>query len=405
MSLVSSAQNLEDVILWRALHDVGYGFYIDVGANDPFLDSVTYLFYRNGWSGIDVDANRGYYDLLKKERPRDVVLNLAVTNYDGRIVFFNIDGTGISTTEEEIFNKHAKNGYVGVPVDVECATLASICSKYVSGDIHFMKIDVEGGTRSVLEGMDFKKFRPWVVVCEAVRPNTRDSDFEDWEDVIINAEYSFVYEDGLNRFYLASERAHLKARFRYPPNVFDGFHYGARHDILTNALNEQRDVCGRQIEEMADRLAKAETDATGLQAHVADLTFTLDLAEADKSKLQGLLEEQSKRLAEASQACSDLDSRIRKMEDEYNKVGKALEQSQRRLTEAERDRGSLKLALEDCNARLAETTIRNEKILSEVSDRAARAEARAAQFEGELRRTLASLSWRVTAPLRLLGKP
>ncbi|HZF37393.1 MAG TPA: FkbM family methyltransferase, partial [Blastocatellia bacterium] len=46
MSFISYAQNFEDVMLWRALKHIDRGFYIDVGANDPDLDSVTKAFYE-----------------------------------------------------------------------------------------------------------------------------------------------------------------------------------------------------------------------------------------------------------------------------------------------------------------------------------------------------------------------
>ena len=55
MPFISYAQNMEDVLLWRALHDVQAGFYIDVGAADPRLDSVTMAFYERGWHGINID--------------------------------------------------------------------------------------------------------------------------------------------------------------------------------------------------------------------------------------------------------------------------------------------------------------------------------------------------------------
>src|ERR1700761_8288608 len=53
--IVSYAQNREDVLLWRALHDLPAGFYIDVGAEDPTKDSVTRAFYERGWGGINVE--------------------------------------------------------------------------------------------------------------------------------------------------------------------------------------------------------------------------------------------------------------------------------------------------------------------------------------------------------------
>jgi hypothetical protein len=48
MTFTSYAQNFEDVTLWRALRDVEAGFYVDVGAWDPDLDSVTRAFSERG---------------------------------------------------------------------------------------------------------------------------------------------------------------------------------------------------------------------------------------------------------------------------------------------------------------------------------------------------------------------
>ena len=56
MSIVSYAQNFEDVMLWRALGHVSNGFYIDVGAQHPIIDSVSKAFYEHGWRGVHVEA-------------------------------------------------------------------------------------------------------------------------------------------------------------------------------------------------------------------------------------------------------------------------------------------------------------------------------------------------------------
>ena len=48
-SLISYAQNFEDVMRWRALKDVKNGFYIDIGAQDPIVDSVSLFFFERGW--------------------------------------------------------------------------------------------------------------------------------------------------------------------------------------------------------------------------------------------------------------------------------------------------------------------------------------------------------------------
>ena len=55
---ISYAQNFEDVILWRALKHVENGFYIDIGAQDPVIDSVSRGFYEKGWRGLHVEPTR-----------------------------------------------------------------------------------------------------------------------------------------------------------------------------------------------------------------------------------------------------------------------------------------------------------------------------------------------------------
>jgi len=54
-AFVSYAQNGEDLLLWRMLHDVDLGTFIDVGAFEPETHSVTRAFYERGWSGINVE--------------------------------------------------------------------------------------------------------------------------------------------------------------------------------------------------------------------------------------------------------------------------------------------------------------------------------------------------------------
>ncbi len=56
-AFTSYAQNFEDVMLWRALRHIDQGYYIDVGAWSPELDSVTKAFYEHGWHGINVEPN------------------------------------------------------------------------------------------------------------------------------------------------------------------------------------------------------------------------------------------------------------------------------------------------------------------------------------------------------------
>ena len=87
MSFISYAQNFEDVMLHRALRDVKKGFYIDVGANDPVVDSVTKAFYDSGWRGINIEPVKEFYEKLQQDRPDDINLQLAARASKGNVDF------------------------------------------------------------------------------------------------------------------------------------------------------------------------------------------------------------------------------------------------------------------------------------------------------------------------------
>ena len=69
MGIISYAQNFEDVMLWRALGHIKGGVYIDVGAYDPLVDSVSKAFYEHGWRGIHLEPLPVYCNALRLDRP------------------------------------------------------------------------------------------------------------------------------------------------------------------------------------------------------------------------------------------------------------------------------------------------------------------------------------------------
>jgi FkbM family methyltransferase len=225
MTFISYAQNFEDVMLWRALKDVSNGFWIDVGAAHPSEYSVTRAFSERGWRGVNVEPEPGYAAALRAERPRDVNLQIAVGAASGRTRLQHLPGTGLSTFDAATADRQAKAGFLRADaLEVEIRTLADICAEYAPTDIHFLKIDVEGSEAAVLEGADFARFRPWIVVVEATVPGTPLRATEGFERYLLSAGYRECWFDGLNTFYLAAEReAALAPAFRVPPNIFDGF--------------------------------------------------------------------------------------------------------------------------------------------------------------------------------------
>ncbi len=223
MRFISYAQNFEDVMLWRALKEVRNGFYIDVGANHPTIDSVTKAFYERGWNGINIEPEKELYDLLKGERPKDINLNIAISASVKSIEFYVSKVRGWSTTDQNISDTQKKKGTISEIRTIEAKSLDQICNEYHQDEVHFLKIDVEGAEKDVLESFSFQEVRPWILVIEATKPGTPIDISSEWESIITAHQYTFVYFDGLNKYYIADEHKELTNSFRCPPNVFDDF--------------------------------------------------------------------------------------------------------------------------------------------------------------------------------------
>jgi FkbM family methyltransferase len=221
---VSYAQNREDVVLFRALRDVINGFYIDVGAQDPEVDSVTKAFYDRGWRGLNIEPVPVWYARLVAARPRDINLNLAVSTTEGEITLHEVEDTGLSTVHDELARDHRAQGRFTMRTwRVATMPLRRLCQEHQVKEVHFLKIDVEGAEHEVIISIDFGSVRPWIVVVEAVDPITHEPNHGDWEPTLLAAGYEFALFDGLNRFYVAAEHTDLKNRLATPANVLDHF--------------------------------------------------------------------------------------------------------------------------------------------------------------------------------------
>jgi FkbM family methyltransferase len=223
MMFISYAQNFEDVMLWRALKHVEKGFYIDVGAQDPVIDSISLAFYEHGWRGVHIEPTQQYSKLLRDARPDECVEQIAIGSFQGNLEFYEISDTGLSTASAEIAKRHEEAGFSVVRSEVAVVTLDAIFENHAATEIHWLKIDVEGLEKSVLESWKISVARPWILVIESTRPLTQDESYMEWENLILDKGYCFAYFDGLNRFYVHQDHQELLQFFKAPPNIFDGF--------------------------------------------------------------------------------------------------------------------------------------------------------------------------------------
>lgn len=222
--MISYAQNAEDVLLARLFHGRTTGRYVDVGASDPVEDSVTKHFYDLGWRGINVEPIPAQAEALRKARPGDVTLAVALGAKAGSAVLHHVvNRSGWSTLDTALASTYeAESALEVVKVEVEVRTLADVLDEH-PGDVDFLKIDVEGEERSVIEGADWNRHRPRVVVVEATEPGSTRPAHRDWDPLMTEAGYRCALFDGLNRFYAQVDDTEALELLAVPANVFDTY--------------------------------------------------------------------------------------------------------------------------------------------------------------------------------------
>ena len=219
---LSYAQRFEDFHLWRCFDGQANGFYVDVGAGHPVYDNVSFAFYLAGWRGITVEPNPALAALGRAVRPRDHLHEgLAGAAAGEATLYLQREFHGLST----IVAEHARQAEKEVSREAEAltlpvTTLAALCAQHAPENFEFLKVDVEGAEADVLRGADFTRFRPKVIVVEAIKPLSLEPAWDEWEPLLARHGYACAWDDELNRYYVAAEAPALASRLAEGPKWY-----------------------------------------------------------------------------------------------------------------------------------------------------------------------------------------
>ena len=149
-----------DLIISNILKKQKKGIYIDVGCHHPLINNNTYILYKNGWKGINVDLDFNSIDMFNYFRPKDDNIISALSNKKGQGDLYFFHNRAAKNTISKSRGKGAK-----LIKKIQINTLNNIIknSKFNVKDIDFLSIDVEGNELNVLKGLDFKKYRPKII--------------------------------------------------------------------------------------------------------------------------------------------------------------------------------------------------------------------------------------------------
>ena len=177
--------------------NIKQGVYIDVGCNHPLFNNYTYLLYKSGWSGINIDLDFHCIDMFNHFRPLDFNRQVAISDVRGEAdLFFYHNKSAINTLSKEM---HLLRGSDAKEIrKIQTETLNNVIkeSKFSDKKVNLLSIDVEGFELNVLKGFDFEKYSPELVVVEYIDPAMKKAEFYNQNiNNIINSElYNFMID-------------------------------------------------------------------------------------------------------------------------------------------------------------------------------------------------------------------
>jgi FkbM family methyltransferase len=299
--VVSYAQHGEDVVLMRAFGHQPTGWYVDVGAFDPTVDSVTRAFYERGWRGVNIDPSAEAIERFILERPEDVNLAVAAGAEDGEAVLHVTDVPGWATIDETSAAALDSAQHIVGRVTVPVRRLSRLLDELPERTIDFLKIDAEGAESEVVAGLDLERHRPRVVVLEGTAPGAGDSYADAALTALERAGYLHGCFDGLNH-YLTCEPP-LLAALSVPANPNDRYvkYPVAQLEMYAAHLDEVVAERTLRLDQLSAALQRAET-------RLADVTA--DLTEREES-LRMVISSRSWRLTAPLRAARHLRGRLR----------------------------------------------------------------------------------------------
>ena len=183
------------------------GFYVDVGANDPVIESQTYHLEKSGWMGLLIEPLNNYCNELKEKRTGVVIQNACSAPKNHLKTLRLLVAGGHSTLNENPIALGTKSQQY---VDVVCKTLDSILTEnVVKPGFDFISIDIEGHELEMFKGFSIEKWRPNLVLLEDHVVNLKK------HKLMISNGYQLIMRTGLNSWYVPKVTGYKLTPFAY----------------------------------------------------------------------------------------------------------------------------------------------------------------------------------------------
>ena len=146
--------------------------YLDIGAYHPFKFSNTYLFYKFGSRGINIEPNPTSFESLRKYRSKDVNLNIGVGEKSAVMDYYRMASSALNTfspSEAQRMNTEEGIKILGT-LQVQVKTISEVLEESGFNEFpDFLSLDVEGNDLDLLQTINYQESSPNVICVETVQ--------------------------------------------------------------------------------------------------------------------------------------------------------------------------------------------------------------------------------------------
>jgi len=176
---LSFSQQGEDIVLYHALHDLlglDRPTYMDVGAAHPVQSNNTYLLYGTGSTGVLVEPNPMYVELLRSQRHNDIVVAAGIGVTDQvEADYYEIAGNPLLNTfsaeQVERLQEGKTENVVARVTKMPLININRVIEEHLGRAPDLLSTDIEGFDFAIIRSLDLGRFRPGVICCEGVAFN------------------------------------------------------------------------------------------------------------------------------------------------------------------------------------------------------------------------------------------
>ena len=148
--------------------------YVDCGSNHPVNTSNTYFFYEKGVSGILVEPNLQLGKEIRQIRPKDKLIQAVVSDkYNDELDFFVPPNDSLSSvTQSMVENFYEKKDNINIRNELKREVVKNfhindvLAKAPLLNKLWFLSVDCEGYDDAIIQAIDFKRFKPNVIVYE-----------------------------------------------------------------------------------------------------------------------------------------------------------------------------------------------------------------------------------------------